>query len=628
MPHKNLILRSAVAACFATGSLVAFAQTKIPLKGQDDLPRFVYPVDSTASAMLQEPKDKFASFTAPVEHDLDSIFDKYDIADKATKRELLNTKIELLEIDGKDDEALKAIEEERQLEEKPAAKALSNLYPRARLEAAIETHQHGGPEYVAAFKRHYQEAINALPWDVVQDGVKAQYASSLTVGIPTIVSSVQTQLDPVSKTSHSLDNQSAWGLIGSRDFVDYALPLKTVRAEVLHDYITQHNVTKPDIWEARELVLTPEQHLTPVAVAIWDSGIDIAQFPGQVFDDPKGTASGKHGLSFTDDGNIEKSWTHPLNAAQKAEYPVFLSDIQGRFDIENFTDSPEARQLEKEQSTSSVEELHRRSELDLMLGHYLHGTHCAGIASRNNPYARLVVMKFNDDLPFLPFAPTDQWAEKMAANFKQMSDFFNSRHVRVVNMSWGDDVSEFETWLSRTGGGQDAATRKAKAEELYAIWRRAVENAIKNSPNTLFITAAGNSDSNATFLGDVPTSLTEPNLIAVGAVNQAGDETSFTSSGPTVLVHANGYHVISVVPGGKRVPLSGTSMASPNAVNLAAKLFALDPTLTPAQVIKLMREGSDASADGRIHLINPKRTAELLKNKDTALIDHDASPKS
>jgi subtilisin family serine protease len=237
-------------------------------------------------------------------------------------------------------------------------------------------------------------------------------------------------------------------------------------------------------------------------------------------------------------------------------------------------------------------------------------------------------MRFNDELPYLPFKPTDQWAEKMEADFKEMSDFFNTRHVRVVNMSWGDEVSEFETWLSRTGGGQDAATRKAKAEELYAIWRRAVDNAIKNSPNTLFITAAGNSDSDASFLGDVPTSLVEPNLIAVGAVNQAGDETSFTSSGPTVLVHADGYHVVSTVPGGKKVPLSGTSMASPNAVNLAAKLFALDPTLTPAQVIKLMREGSDASADGRIHLINPKRSAELLKNKDTALLDQAAAPKS
>ena len=433
---------------------------------------------------------------------------------------------------------------------------------------------------------------------------------------------VQTQLDPVTQKSGKLDNRSAWELIGLRDFLDYVLPLRQARAAVLRDYIAQHSVPQADIWPARELVLTAEQHLTPVNVAIWDSGIDVTLFPDQTFNDPTATASGTHGLAFSDKGFAEKTWLHPLNAAQQAEYPLMLSDIKGRQDVGNGIDSPEAKQLENEQSNSSAAELHRRGDLDQMLGHYIHGTHCAGIAVRNNPYARLVVARFNDDLAQLEFAPTTEWAKRMAGDFKQMSDYFNSRHVRVVNMSWGDDVAEFEDWLSHSGGGKDAATRKAKAQELYAIWRTAVESTIRNSPDTLFITAAGNSDSDASFLGDVPTSLHLPNLIAVGAVNQAGTETSFTSSGETVLVHADGYQVDSFVPGGKREKLSGTSMASPNAVNLAAKLIALDPTLTPAQVIKLIRDGADTSADGRIHLINPKRSAELLKTKDTAMLEH------
>ncbi len=125
-------------------------------------------------------------------------------------------------------------------------------------------------------------------------------------------------------------------------------------------------------------------------------------------------------------------------------------------------------------------------------------------------------------------------------------------------MSWGDDVAEFESWLSKTGGGSDPAERKKRAQALYAIWREAVESAIKNAPQTLFVTAAGNADANAGFLGDVPASLHLPNRIAVGAVNQAGDETSFTSYGDTVLVDADGYQVESYVPGGARLKLSGT----------------------------------------------------------------------
>jgi subtilisin family serine protease len=103
-----------------------------------------------------------------------------------------------------------------------------------------------------------------------------------------------------------------------------------------------------------------------------------------------------------------------------------------------------------------------------------------------------------------------------------------------------------------------------------------------------------------------------PNLIAVGAVNQAGDETSFTSYGKTVVVDADGYNVESYVPGGTRLQLSGTSMASPNVVNLAAKLFAFDPSLTPTQVVDLIKRGATASEDGRRHLIDEKRSVALM----------------
>jgi subtilisin family serine protease len=259
--------------------------------------------------------------------------------------------------------------------------------------------------------------------------------------------------------------------------------------------------------------------------------------------------------------------------------------------------------------------LHEYFDSEKVVGFYLHGTHCAGIAVRGNPAARLVVARFNDQLPDLPFPPTEEWARKLGADFQQMSDYFRTRNVRVVNMSWGDDPQEFETWLSKMGEGADPIERKERASELYAIWRKAIETALKNAPNTLFVTAAGNSNSNASFVDDVPASLHLPNLIAVGAVNQAGDETDFTSHGDTVVVDADGYEVESYAPGGFRMKLSGTSMASPNVVNLAAKLFALDPTLTPERAIDLIKRGATTSEDGRRHLIDERRSVALLQGK-------------
>jgi subtilisin family serine protease len=96
-------------------------------------------------------------------------------------------------------------------------------------------------------------------------------------------------------------------------------------------------------------------------------------------------------------------------------------------------------------------------------------------------------------------------------------------------------------------------------------------------------------------------------------VNAAGKETDLTSYGDTVVVYANGNEVASYVPGGSRLKMSGTSSASPSVANLAAKLIALDPSLTPVQVIELIKKGATAFEDGRLHLIDAKASVALPK---------------
>jgi subtilisin family serine protease len=60
-------------------------------------------------------------------------------------------------------------------------------------------------------------------------------------------------------------------------------------------------------------------------------------------------------------------------------------------------------------------------------------------------------------------------------------------------------------------------------------------------------------------------------------------------------------------------------MASPAVTNLAAKLFAIDPSLTPKQARTLIVEGSTTSEDGRRKLVDQSRTIELARiNKEKA----------
>jgi subtilisin family serine protease len=400
-----------------------------------------------------------------------------------------------------------------------------------------------------------------------------------------------------------------------RNILLIGLPTTGANLESLRQYIAAHKAQQTDIWQARDATLAPDQKLTPVLVGIWDSGVDVSLFPDQLFNDPHPTASGNHGLAFDDNGNPSTSWVFPLTADQQRLYPDLLAEDKGMQDLREGIDSPEAKEVQKRAGTRTSDQVRERASLEPVFDEYEHGTHVAGIAARGNPAVRLVVARFNDSISHFPFQPTPEYARRIAADFQQMSDYFRTRNVRVVNMSWEDDPREFEAWLSNTGGGADPAERKRRAAEIFAIWRDGVQSAIRSAPNTLFVCVAGNSNHNAGFSEDVPASLHLPNLITVGAVNAAGKETDFTSYGDTVVVYANGYDVESYLPGGARMKLSGTSMASPNVANLAAKLIALDPSLTPVQVIELIKKGATTSEDGRLHLINAKASVALLKGQ-------------
>ena len=588
------------------------------VKSGDDLPRFLYPVKGSASALVEADDATFQLFAAKIRSDLDSIFREYQIDDKATLRDLLNAKLELQILSGEYEPALQTVDELRGEQEKPSAKLTTGFYERAWLQAVIETKSTSGLAFDESFRSHASEAINAFPWDVVQDEIKQLYGIARIYTSAMAIADVKNELDPAVQKSGALDNRQAWRLLFDRYGVKVLVPMSPPLVGALKPYIAAHTTMKPDIWAAREVTLGPEDKTTPVLVSIWDSGIDLSLYPGQIFTDPLPTFSGEHGLAFDEKGNPAKGWLYPLTPEQEKSYPGWRGDVKGFLDLENGIDSPESDALQTKYKLLSPDQLHEVNEAEKFVDFYMHGTHCAGIAVRGNPAARLVVARFNDSLLYLPFPPTEEWARRLASDFQQFSDYFKTRHVRVVNMSWGDSVPEFETWLSKQGGGVDPAGRKKAAEALYAIWRSAIETAIRNAPNTLFVTAAGNSDSNTEFGGQVPASLHLPNLITVGAVNQAGDETNFTSYGDVVVVHADGYQVESYVPGGARLRISGTSMASPQVVNLAAKLFALDPKLTPEEVIDLIRRGATNSDDGRRHLIDEKRSVELLKEKQQA----------
>jgi len=615
MPRSNAIpasLRQTL--CFALLSTVlacSQAQGKKPVKTAEDLPRFTYQVNQAPSALLNADDADFDRFAAPVRADLEKTLAEYDIQDHATLRDLLTTELDFQLLSGKQDAAaLETVRKLRALEDKPDAKLTSGL----RIEAMLQTRLNHG-DMATDFPKRYAALIAPLPWPVVGNAIKNAKSHDEIASAGLIVGRVQTDLDPGVTKSHTLSNRAAWSLVGARTTLKVLLPLQHVAHDVLAAYIDKNHQAQADIWAAREVTLEASGKLTPVRIGIWDSGVDSTLFPNNLYTDPHPGKFDAHGLAFDLEGYLTHGELFPLPTDIKAGYNQEVDLLKGLSDLQANLDSPEATQVKQKLSTmkpSEVADFLQTLEMD---SNYSHGTHVAGIAVRGNPAAQIVIARLTYDWKNIPTPPTDALMHRGVADYKVYIDYFKAHGIRVVNMSWGGDAADNESALEKNGIGKNAAERKKLAHHYFAIDKAGLYAALKSAPDILFICAAGNEDASADFSDSIPADLKLPNLLTVGAVDQAGEEASFTSYGDTVLVHADGYQVLSYVPGGRQVRLSGTSMASPNVTNLAAKLLALNPKLTPEQTIALIRDGATASADGRRHLIDPAASVALLKKQ-------------
>jgi subtilisin family serine protease len=186
-----------------------------------------------------------------------------------------------------------------------------------------------------------------------------------------------------------------------------------------------------------------------------------------------------------------------------------------------------------------------------------HGTHVSGIiaASQNNfvgvsgvaPGAKVMPLRVLDANGWGTF--TD-----VAAAF----NYAGQHGVRIVNAS--------------LGGGSPSQT---------------LEQAVANNPNTLYVVAAGNSDSNNDDPSTpfYPCDLPEANLICVAASDQSDQPAWFSNyGGATVDLFAPGVNILSTWIGGQYAYEDGTSMATPMVTGTLALMLAHNPSLSAAQL--------------------------------------------
>lgn len=162
------------------------------------------------------------------------------------------------------------------------------------------------------------------------------------------------------------------------------------------------------------------------------------------------------------------------------------------------------------------------------------------------------------------------------------------RVLDAVGSGWTSDVAAAFNYAGRNGVDVVNASLAGSSPSTTLV------EAIKAWPNTLFVVAAGNSSNNVDVTPSYPCAYPLPNVLCVGATDQANRLSSYSNYGAAAVdLAAPGDRILSTFPGGGYAQMSGTSMATPHVAGVAALLQARHPEVSGAAIKQAILSGAE-----------------------------------
>lgn len=377
-----------------------------------------------------------------------------------------------------------------------------------------------------------------------------------------------------------------------------------------------------------------------VPVAIIDSGTDFDHpdlkpyawvNPGDSSDDGadnehNGMEDDVHGWNFAENNKklIERQFLGKFSGDVYKYFEVQLRMFEG-----TITEEDKNWVKSKKSDPKFLEEMQ-------LFGNFMHGTHVAGIASKDAPMNQIMGVKL------LPTQVRKQggskavldWAQKFRFPVKELQDKVNAgsdskvtdfiiktglktlagaqsemlipvgRYMRlsgakVANCSFGVSPIVIKMLLGQLF---KAIMKKDMPEEQlnhYAAFfmKTLADQGRKFSVianKTFFVIAAGNDGSDNDIAPAYPAGIRRFNAITVAATHGLSKLAVFSNYGKeSVEVAAPGVGILSAEPGTGHIRVSGTSQAAPFVTNIAGRILDQNPALEMAEVKKILMETVD-----------------------------------
>lgn len=441
-------------------------------------------------------------------------------------------------------------------------------------------------------------------------------SSAYRIGEITGFADPQWQRDPVVPQEFATALLRLWVEINLRN-----PRLDLFEAELIR-WLDRHPSGKTDVWTARELTIDPDK-ASSVTVAVWD-GVDGAVFAGQLRaetgdapdgldDDGDGFIDEAEGLAFDENFRPAAGLIMPVPDDLREVLPDLERYKRGLGELMMGGDGPDVAFVRRTRRSLKPEDVPGFERGQSFYANYIHGTEVAAIALRDLPKVELVPVR----ITFTDATPPSVLDEAGAARFVAMIDtsvrYMRSRGTRVCNISWGFTAADIEDNLRQNGVESDPVIRSRRARAIFATMLDGMTRTLSGSPEILFVVSAGNAGQNIDYAGDLPGTINLPNVLTVGAADEAGNPAYFASDGASVDLYAPGTNVETAVPGGGRLRDSGASLSAPKAVNVAAKLLSVRPELTTSDLASLLVTSATPLPGSRTRLLDGKSALALLR---------------